>query len=80
MGRRSYRRRPDGVIELIPSRRTRLGEVVLSTWIALGGIALTVAFAALVASSVRPDNFRRTSGIASVCYNWSAGPSGCWTR
>ncbi len=80
MIRRHYRRRADGVIELIPPRRLPFRELVVSGLMAAGGIALTVAFAALVASSVRADNFRRTAGVASVCYNWSVGPSGCWTR
>lgn len=80
MKARAYRRREDGVIELLPPRGARVREVIVSTWIAIGGLVLTVAFAALVATNVRPENFRRTAGIASICFNWSAGPSGCWTR
>ncbi len=80
MAARHYRVRADGVIELIPRRRVPVRELLVSAAIAAGGIALTVAFATLVASNVRADAFRRTAGVASVCYNWSVGPSGCWTR
>lgn len=81
MAQRAYRRRPDGVLELVPRRGRLARELVLSAAVTLGGLALTITVAAAVATHVPPSNFQRTVGAATACWNWSAGAaSGCGTR